>query len=71
VSEIDNGYIVNAEVAEGRQAYMVCIEGAASLNDGAVSLEMRDAVEIVGPVHLNIGSSCDKTHVILIEMPCA
>jgi hypothetical protein len=68
VSEIENGHSVSTELAEGRQAYMVCIEGSASLNDGAVTLGMRDAVEIVGPVHLNIAPSAERTHVILIEM---
>jgi hypothetical protein len=59
---------VSAEVAKGRQAYMVCIEGSARLNDGAIALGMRDAVEIVGPVYLNIAPSAERAHVILIEM---
>lgn len=72
VSENDPNAVQEIALGEGRQAYLVAIEGSLDVN--GTSLEQRDAVELVAgsqrmPVTLtsgNIGS-----HFMLIEMAAA
>lgn len=52
-------------VAKDRQAYMVLIEGSATVN--AINMQMRDALE-VAEEDLTI-STPDKAHILLVEMP--
>lgn len=69
------------EVAAGRQAYLLCIDGATMLSnnndeecaadaadvvkDGAVTLERHDAAEIIGPVSMQVTGT---SHLLMVEM---
>ena len=66
VSEYDRDHPQTFAVRPGRQAYLVCIEGALSLN-GTVNLGARDAAEVTGPVDITF-STPDKAHFLLVEM---
>ena len=66
-AEITKDETLSFEVAKDRQAYMVLIEGAASVND--TLMQMRDALEIVEE-DLTI-STPDTAHFLIIEMPKA
>ncbi len=45
VSEVEPGKSATLEIAAGRQAYLLCVEGACSV-DGADGLERHDAAEL-------------------------
>ena len=50
VSEADAGVVQNVSLKEGRQAYLVCIDGSLDVEGGGdekVQLGMREAAEIV------------------------
>jgi hypothetical protein len=51
VSESDAGVSHKIVLGAGRQAYLVCIEGGLTIGapDGEVTLDQRDAVELVAP----------------------
>ena len=66
VSEYDRDHPQTFAVRPGRQAYLVCIEGALSLN-GTVNLGARDAAEVTGPVDITF-TTPDKAHFLLVEM---
>jgi redox-sensitive bicupin YhaK (pirin superfamily) len=68
VSEIEQGRSVSFELASGRQAYMVQIEGSSELTSVGVKLDTRDGFEIFGPVTVDIEAKGGSSHVILIEM---
>lgn len=74
VSEFDRGVPLHIEIGDGRQAYMVCIEGSTGVSasregeDESVNLDMRDAAEIRGPTTLQFASATDKAHILLVEM---
>ena len=65
VSEIDSGKTVDLLIKQGRQAYLVCIEG--SLSMGGVELKERDAVKIIGKEELSI-STATGAHFLAIEL---
>jgi len=52
VSELDEGKTVTYQVKEGRQAYLLCAEGAMTVNDE--NLKMREACKIYGPTDIKI-----------------
>jgi redox-sensitive bicupin YhaK (pirin superfamily) len=52
-------------IKQGRQAYLVCIEG--SLGMGEVALKERDAVKIIGKEELTIATATGA-HLLAIEM---
>lgn len=63
-SVISAGNTLDFEVAEGRQAYLVLIEGEADIN--GIGMKMRDGLEIVEE---NITITPSKTaHVLVVEM---
>jgi redox-sensitive bicupin YhaK (pirin superfamily) len=70
VTELDAGKSTSFNVKENRQAYMLCIEGKAIINQDKVTLETRDAMEIKGPIELAIQAPEDsKAHLLVVEMP--
>jgi len=62
--ELEAGKEIEFEVAAGRQAYLVEIEGHAMIND--VALETRDGLEIVEE-DINIKAE-NTSHILVIEM---
>jgi redox-sensitive bicupin YhaK (pirin superfamily) len=84
VSEVSAGHQLEFTVEEGRQAYLLLVEGSGTIKDSTkeVVLEQHDAMEIYGkntlqilPVSsssaVNNESVCtnsDKVHVLLVEM---
>jgi redox-sensitive bicupin YhaK (pirin superfamily) len=70
-SIISPGKSLDFEAAEGRQAYLVLIEGDAGLRgtDGSsASLVMRDAAEITGDFTITAAPGDTAAHVLVIEM---
>jgi hypothetical protein len=65
--ELEAGREIPLEVAPGRQAYLVQIEGASTAN--GVDLSERDALEIVAE-HVTIAAR-ETSHFLVIEMPQA
>ncbi|USK60776.1 pirin family protein [Peribacillus asahii] len=62
--ELDPGKEINFPVKEGRQAYLVQIEGSSTINE--LTLNARDALEIVEEdIHIKAN---DTSHVLVIEM---
>ena len=67
VLELDKGKEIDLQVKEGRQAYLVQIEGSSSIN--SVDLHTRDAAEIVEEdIHVK---AIERSHFIVIEMNAA
>lgn len=64
VTEIDPGTTTECEIKEGRQAYLVQIEGTSEIN--GIGLEERDAMEIVGE-SITIQAT-EQSHILIIEM---
>lgn len=63
--ELEAGKEIDFEVAKGRQAYLVAIEGHAMINNN-VTLETRDGLEIVEEdIHIKAE---DTAHILVIEM---
>lgn len=62
--ELDEGKEINFPVKEGRQAYLVQIEGNSTINN--ISLTARDGLEIVEEEILI--QSKDISHILVIEM---
>lgn len=63
-SQILRGDSLNFEVKEGRQAYLIAVEGEMNVND--IRLEERDAMEIVEEdIEIYAGNT---SHVLIIEM---
>ncbi len=68
VSELTStGMGVSYSLAQGRQAYMKCIEGDLGVSE-ETSLGMRDALKVFGPAELEFGAVSDQAHLIMIEM---
>lgn len=63
-SEIEKGSILNFDVASGRQAYYVQIEGEVEI--GEVKLNERDALEIVEEAI--VINAKETSHMMIIEM---
>ena len=74
VTEVAAGSSTQFEVASGRQAYLLCIEGTASIvgshDSRDVVLERHDAAEIHGPTTLRTSpvSGEPSTHMLIVEM---
>lgn len=64
VIEMEKGKEETFEIKEGRQAYLVLIEGTAVIN--SISLNARDGLESIGE-SLKIKSN-EKSHILIIEM---
>ncbi len=64
VLELDKEKSIEFPVQEGRQAYLVQIEGSSKVND--IKLDMRDAMEIVEEDILIVAE--EKSHFLIIEM---
>jgi len=74
-SEISEDKSLKLEIAEGRQAYLLCIDGTPQLaavadgdGDGSpdrINLDRHDASEIVGPLNVEISG---PGHVLVVEM---
>ena len=56
------------ELAEGRQAYVSCMEGSLVLA-GMTDLAERDSLEVTGPATLRMQTPTGHGHAIIIEMP--
>jgi redox-sensitive bicupin YhaK (pirin superfamily) len=74
VSEADPGKSQKIVLEEGRQAYLVAMEGGLTVAD--VQLSERDAVELVnasgsGPASLDLAAGAGGAHFMLIEMKAA
>lgn len=62
--ELDKGNEISFPVSEGRQAYLVQIEGTSTIND--ITLNMRDAMEIIEE---DLQIKADETsHFLVVEM---
>lgn len=62
--ELEKGNEVSFPIVEGRQAYLVQIEGTSSIND--ITLDMRDAMEIVEEdIHIKAN---ETSHFLVVEM---
>ena len=73
VSEFDLGKTVEFSVEEGRQAYVLCVEGSGVQVSGSgkflTSMEKHDAGEASGPVSLQFTSNeSSGGHVLIVEM---
>jgi len=72
-ADVSGDKVLPLKVAEGRQAYMVCLEGTLTV-EGTWSLAQHDAAEIKGPFDGVIragsgkGTAEDHMHVLLVEM---
>mmetsp|Transcript_75863 Transcript_75863/g.222377 ORF Transcript_75863/g.222377 Transcript_75863/m.222377 type:complete len:296 (-) Transcript_75863:172-1059(-) len=56
------------ELASGRQAYLLCVEGAASLRGSEVALRRHDAAELKGPLSLDWSAGSSGALLLLFEM---
>ena len=70
-ASIDDAALLKFEVAEGRQAYVLNIEGATQIADGVV-LEKHEAATVIGPAVLSVKTTDVKangnSHVLIVEM---
>ena len=64
VLELDKGKEISFPVKEGRQAYLVQIEGSSSINK--IDLGARDAMEIVEE-DIQIDAN-ETSHILILEM---
>jgi redox-sensitive bicupin YhaK (pirin superfamily) len=74
VAEIFPRKSIDFQLGSGRQGYLLCIEGSATVtgtHETEETLEECDAAEIYGENSFKITptyGSCDKAHVLLVEM---
>mmetsp|Transcript_17596 Transcript_17596/g.44463 ORF Transcript_17596/g.44463 Transcript_17596/m.44463 type:complete len:273 (+) Transcript_17596:225-1043(+) len=71
VTELTNGSSLDFKVDAGRQAYMLCMEGACDVSGphGEEKLARHDAAEVVGATSLKVTASHEEgAHVLLVEM---
>eukprot|EP00127_Corallochytrium_limacisporum_P004742 Clim_evm96s172 gene=Clim_evmTU96s172 len=84
VSELDSAKVLDYELKEGRQAYLVNAEGKLKISEKEgkfeiVDMEARDAVELVGPLSITFEGvkdtverertvMVDGAHFLMIEM---
>ena len=73
VTEVCFGQTVHFELQEGRQAYLLCIEGDALISGahGQESLTRHDAAEVFGPNTFAVtaqGANQSPAHLLLVEM---
>jgi redox-sensitive bicupin YhaK (pirin superfamily) len=65
VSEVDKGQQLMVALQDGRQAYLLCIEGFLNIND--IELVMGEAIEITGETQLTL-DALEDSHVLMVEM---
>ena len=65
VSEVDKGQQLIVALEDGRQAYLLCVEG--SLNVNGIELTMGEAIEIAGETQLTLSAHKDS-HLLMVEM---
>ncbi len=65
VSEIEGGGAAELNLGEGRQAYIVCIEGEIGVN--GTELSERDAAEVTDETTIKIITKA-ASHIIIVEM---
>jgi redox-sensitive bicupin YhaK (pirin superfamily) len=72
VSELEPGKTVSLPLPKGRQAYLLCVEGAVTAREAAggdlYELVRHDAAEIRGDGTLDLSASAQGAHVLLLEM---
>jgi len=56
------------ELSSGRQAYLLCVEGEASLAGSEVALRRHDAAELTGPQSLQWSAGGDGAMLLVFEM---
>jgi quercetin 2,3-dioxygenase len=70
VAEIDAGKTLSFDLMNGRQGYMICVEGTASVN--GIELQRHEACEVFGNGEKSLvveGKNADeKSHLMLFEM---
>jgi redox-sensitive bicupin YhaK (pirin superfamily) len=77
-TEVDPGNAVSINVGAGRQGYLICIEGNATISGTkagpgsgeTAELERHDAAEVYGETQLTVGapSGGERVHMLLIEI---
>jgi redox-sensitive bicupin YhaK (pirin superfamily) len=72
VTEVQPGQQVEFSLQNGRQAYLLCVEGSARFTGqhGEEYLEQHDAAEMFGPNVFTVASmdAAAPTHVLMVEM---
>lgn len=70
VSEISAGKELSYELSDGRQAYLLSVEGSATVTaaSGVSELVQHDAAEITGPGTVTLKAGAKGSHVVLVEM---
>ena len=73
VAELAPNKNVEFEIKPGRQAYLLCVEGAVTTSGGeplqpSPQLLQHDAAEIRGEGTLRLTTGDDPAHVLLLEM---
>jgi len=71
VAEVSPGNTVDFSLAAGRQGYLLCMEGTATVTGGhgEETLEAHDAAEVYGENIFHVTpKTADKVHVLFIEM---
>lgn len=70
VTEIESGKNVTFDMKDGRQGYLLCIEGDVSIQGtSSIQLNRHDSAEIVGPQQLTFSSVNDaKAHLLMVEV---
>ena len=65
VSEVDKGQQLMVALQDGRQAYLLCIEGLLNIN--GIELRMGEAIEITGETQLTL-DALEDSHLLMVEM---
>ena len=65
-TELSSGKCLDFDVREGRQAYVLVLEGDVTVNKAHLSA--RDACEVKGPLKLDFAAGAEGAHVLLYEM---
>ena len=65
-TELSPTKCLDFDVREGRQAYVLVLEGDVTINKARLSA--RDACEVKGPLKLDFAAGAEGAHVLLYEM---
>jgi len=70
VTEVFPGSTVDFTLKEGRQAYLLCVEGSATFTGahGEENLDRHDAAEIFGPNTFTVTPGDVAAHLLMVEM---
>ena len=69
VAEVEKSHgPVTFEVKDGRQCYILCVEGVMFMNGNDHKLMKHDAAEVAGPITLMIEPQDDIVHCLVVEM---